>query len=136
MCFFLRLIRGQQLWGIQFLFFLFLLISHREQLLLVQGNQMRDLPLIPRNRSSGGLPSTHLSRYKNSSPSHKVPLANARVTLYLSSPLQSSYFVPLAPARVTLYLYSLVTSYLSVELNYIEPPPAGILPGFPNSFSS
>ncbi|KAH7511608.1 hypothetical protein FEM48_ZijujMtG0003300 (mitochondrion) [Ziziphus jujuba var. spinosa] len=40
------------------------LTSHREQLLLVQGHQMRDLPPIPRNRSSGGLPSTHLSIYK------------------------------------------------------------------------
>ena len=48
--------------------FLLLLISHREQLLLVQGHQMRDLPPIPRNRSSGGLPSTHLSIYKNPSP--------------------------------------------------------------------
>lgn len=43
-CFFLRLFRGLLLWGIQFLFFLLLLISHREQLLLVQGHQMRDLP--------------------------------------------------------------------------------------------
>lgn len=42
--FFLRLFRGLLLWGIQFLFFLLLLISHREQLLLVQGHQMRDLP--------------------------------------------------------------------------------------------
>ncbi|XP_022930029.1 uncharacterized protein LOC111436466 [Cucurbita moschata] len=56
-CVFLRLIRGLQLWGIQFFFFLFLWISHREQVLLVQGHQMRDLPLILRNRSSGGLPS-------------------------------------------------------------------------------
>ena len=45
---FLRLIRGLLLWGIQFLFFLFLRISHRELLLLVQG-----LPQIPRNRSGG-----------------------------------------------------------------------------------
>jgi len=45
-----------------------LLISHREQLLLVQGHQMRDLPPTPRNRSSGRLPSTHLSIYKNPSP--------------------------------------------------------------------
>ncbi|KAG6621674.1 hypothetical protein I3842_Q009000 [Carya illinoinensis] len=41
---------GLLLWGIQFLFFLLLLISHRELLLLVQGHQMRDLPPIPRNR--------------------------------------------------------------------------------------
>lgn len=38
--FFLRPFRGLLLWGIQFLFFLLLLISHREQLLLVQGHQM------------------------------------------------------------------------------------------------
>lgn len=51
-CVFLRLIRGLLLWGIKFLFFLLLLISHREQLLLVQGHQMRDLPPTPINRSS------------------------------------------------------------------------------------
>ena len=45
-----------------------LLISHREQLLLVQGHQMRDLPPTPRNRSSGRLPSTHLSIYNYTSP--------------------------------------------------------------------
>lgn len=66
--FFLRLIRGLLLWGIQFLFFLLLLISHRELLLLVQGHQMRDLPPTPRNRSSGRLPSTHLSIYKKPLP--------------------------------------------------------------------
>lgn len=55
-CFFLR---GQ------FFFFLLLLISHREQLLLVQGHQM---PPMERNRSSVGLPSTHLSIYKSPSP--------------------------------------------------------------------
>ncbi|KAJ0006869.1 hypothetical protein Pint_29395 [Pistacia integerrima] len=54
--------------GASNLFFLLLLISHREQLLLVQGHQMRDLPPTPRNRSSGRLPSTHLSIYKNPSP--------------------------------------------------------------------
>ena len=63
-CVFLRLIRGLLLWGIQFLFFLLLLISHRELLLLVQGHLMRDLPPTLRNRSSGRLPSTHLSIYK------------------------------------------------------------------------
>ena len=66
--FFLRLIRGLLLWAIQFLFFLLLLISHRELLLLVQGHQMRDLPPTPRNRSSGRLPSTHLSIYKKPLP--------------------------------------------------------------------
>ena len=66
--FFLRLIRGLLLWGIQFFFFLLLLISQREQLLLVQGHKMRDLPPIPRNRSSGGLPSAHLSIYRGPSP--------------------------------------------------------------------
>ncbi|KAK2652956.1 hypothetical protein Ddye_012812 [Dipteronia dyeriana] len=33
-----------------------------------QGHQMRDLPLTPRNRPSGRLPSTHPSIYKNPSP--------------------------------------------------------------------
>ncbi|XP_077231957.1 putative mitochondrial protein AtMg00530 [Tasmannia lanceolata] len=66
--FFLRLIRGLLFWGIKFLFFLLLLISHREQLLLAQGHQMRDLPPTPRNRSSGRLPSTHLSLYKKPLP--------------------------------------------------------------------
>jgi len=66
--FFFKAYPGLLLWGIKFLFFLLLLISHREQLLLVQGHQMRDLPPIPRNRSSGGLPSAHLSIYKNPSP--------------------------------------------------------------------
>lgn len=65
---FLRLLRGLLLWGIQFLFFFLLLISHREQLLLVQGHQMRDLPPTPRNRSSGRLPSTHLSLKKKTFP--------------------------------------------------------------------
>ena len=44
--FFFKAYPGLLLWGIQFLFFLLLLISHREQLLLVQGHQMRDFPLI------------------------------------------------------------------------------------------
>lgn len=53
--------------------FLLLLISHREQLLLVQGHQMRDLPpktnlRLRENRSNGRLPSTHLSIYKNPFP--------------------------------------------------------------------
>lgn len=49
-------------------FFLLLLISHREQLLLVQGHQMRDLLPTPRNRSNGRLPSTHLSIHKKALP--------------------------------------------------------------------
>ena len=58
-------------------FSLLLLISHREQLLLVQGHQMRDLLPTPRNRSNGRLPSpfsrvintsTHLSIHKKALP--------------------------------------------------------------------
>nr|BAF01764.1 hypothetical protein [Arabidopsis thaliana] len=57
-------------------FFLLLLISHREQLLLVQGHQMRDLLPTPRNRSNGRLPSP-FSRVINPSthlPIHKKAL--------------------------------------------------------------
>nr|YP_010833514.1 hypothetical protein QLP06_mgp099 [Jatropha curcas]WFG81140.1 hypothetical protein [Jatropha curcas] len=76
--FFLKLSRGLLLWGIPFLFFLLLLISHREQLLLVQGHQMRDLPPTPRNRSSGRLPSP-FSRVTSSLPRGKQKLQDEYV---------------------------------------------------------
>lgn len=44
-----------------FVFFLLLLISHLEQLPLVEGHQMKDLPPTTRNRSSERLPLTRFS---------------------------------------------------------------------------
>jgi len=116
---FLRLIRGLLLWGIQFLFFLFLRISHRELLLLVQG-----LPQIPRNRS-GGYPLL-VSQFH---------CLNLILTL-LPDPYSKNEFNPLrsqnsiASPHLSRYIYKLFPrGERKLQDEYV-------LPGFPNSFSS